>query len=375
MTPDEINQISAHIAQEFHRLRAARQQLRAAPNVASSSNPTITTAQHLAAALEGAGIAPKASKRLFGPVDEQNFLSRFASSLDLVLLYEDLDLQDKARQVIPVDTLHEEAHRLHAETPEKSFDRMLMHSLMAWFKKDFFKWVNQPPCDFCQGKTVGTGNATPTADDLKYGAKVVELYQCESCHKYTRFPRYNDPAKLLETRHGRCGEWANVFALCCKTMGFDTRYVVDFTDHVWTEVYDTTQNRWVHCDSCEGEGAYDTPLMYETGWEKKLTYVIAIGVYDVVDVTRRYSKNPDIWERRVLVDEQWIAPALKSIALNRRRMIPESLRLELACRDKEEEADLKSGGPPNATTSVLPGRQSGAPEWRDARGEMGKPSQ
>jgi peptide-N4-(N-acetyl-beta-glucosaminyl)asparagine amidase len=69
-------------------------------------------------------------------------------------------------------------------------------------------------------------------------------------------------------------------------------------------------------DSCEN--AYDTPLMYEGGWGKKLNYVIAISKEEWVDVTPRYTLNKMMTRmRRTQVPEDWLAQIL---ALQRERM-------------------------------------------------------
>lgn len=65
---------------------------------------------------------------------------------------------------------------------------------------------------------------------------VLKVYVCNNCRTNVPFPRYNDVAKLLETRRGRCGEWANCFTFLCRVLGWDARFVFDETDHVWTEV-------------------------------------------------------------------------------------------------------------------------------------------
>jgi len=76
----------------------------------------------------------------------------------------------------------------------------------------------------------------------------------------------------------------------CRALDMDARLVHDETDHVWTEVWSSTQNRWLHCDACEA--ILDSPYTYQAGWGKKLTYVIAFSRDEVQDVTWRYTQEP-----------------------------------------------------------------------------------
>lgn len=93
----------------------------------------------------------------------------------------------------------------------------------SWFK-GYFSWVNNAPCEHCgSASTTSQGGDRPKATEKAYGAGVVEVYKCNECSLLTRFPRYNHPGNLMETRRGRCGEWANAFTLCCISMGFEAR--------------------------------------------------------------------------------------------------------------------------------------------------------
>lgn len=65
--------------------------------------------------------------------------------------------------------------------------------------------------------------------------------------------------------------------------------MLDFTDHVWIEVWLPSLRRFVHVDCCER--ALDSPLMYESGWGKQLTYVLSFSRYGVIDATSRYTRK------------------------------------------------------------------------------------
>jgi hypothetical protein len=250
-------------------------------------------------------------------LQEKQLVDRLNGAKRTVMNAEDPNHQKNARDVIDYDYIHKKALEWMAkQREEKSIiddnndsyvdreDLAFLMGLLSWFKQSFFSWCNKPFCDnlFCpaafvgeNGKSLkehkhmtGIGMGKPTDIEKDGDASRVELYQCSECKQVTRFPRYNNPSTLLKTRTGRCGEWANCFFLICRSLNLDARYVLDFTDHVWVEVYLPSEERYVHLDSCEM--ALDVPLLYEHGWGKKLTYILSLSRNGIVDVTPKYSR-------------------------------------------------------------------------------------
>ncbi|OMO94927.1 Transglutaminase-like protein [Corchorus capsularis] len=235
---------------------------------------------------------------------------------DSLAKYEDPVYKEAARKTVPVDELKKKAllslKKEGNNNPSKNEqDHAFLLQLLFWFKGSF-SWVDLPPCDACGKETKALGvPGRPDASEISFGATRVSLFRCNHCSKVTRFPRFNDPNKLLETRKGKCGEWANCFTLYCRAFGYESRVVVDFTDHVWTECYSQVLGRWMHLDPCEAE--YDKPLLYEQGWGKKLNYVIAISKDGVYDVTKHYTRKWDeVLSRRTLATESFLVSILES---------------------------------------------------------------
>lgn len=306
---------------------------------------------------------------------ESDFMSNLKRDFERVLVYESPAIQEKARKVLPMQQLNDEARRKLAsinkgiaenDKPLDFQDCMLL-TLLAWFKKSFFKWFDAPTCPQCHKKMKATETHNPTQEELAWGGGRVEGYTCHPCGTKERFVRYNHPAKLLETRKGRCGEWANCFTLLCRTMGMDARYIHDHTDHVWTEVYSQSQSRWLHADCCENK--MDCPLMYEKGWGKKLDYVIAFSKDEIVDVTWRYTANiNEVVRRRTKCREAWLVSNLLDFNKRRQATFPEAKRRFLEQRLVTEVAEFFKS-PRALKDSENEGRSSGSLAWRLGRGE------
>ncbi|KAJ1290980.1 hypothetical protein BS78_02G284000 [Paspalum vaginatum] len=308
--------------------------------------------------------------------DGEVFRQKVEPYMHRILMYEDPVRQEEARKTVPICELEEKALVSLAKegnfNPSKDEENhAFLLQLLFWFKQSF-RWVNAAPCDSCGRDTSNVGMGTPLPLEIKFGASRVEIYRCNHCSSITRFPRYNDPRKLVQTRRGRCGEWANCFTFYCRTFGYDARLILDFTDHVWTECFSNLYGRWMHLDPCEG--VYDNPLLYEKGWNKKLDYVIAISKDGVRDVTKRYTRKwHEVLSRRTITSEGTVSAVLSSITGKYRTGLSTDALSVIENREKEESEELSRSAYLQVETGLsLPGRLSGSVEWRKARSELGQ---
>ena len=102
--------------------------------------------------------------------------------------------------------------------------------------------------------------------------------------------RHNEPLEIIAFGKGRCGEFSILFSALCLAHSYRARLILDMSDHVWTEVWDDNQERWIHVDPSEKR--VDDPLMYERGWMKNLTEIHAFENGNVENITENYKMPP-----------------------------------------------------------------------------------
>lgn len=102
-----------------------------------------------------------------------------------------------------------------------------------------------------------------------------------------RIKRHNIPKEILAYGKGRCGEFSILFTALCLAHNYRARIILDMSDHVWTEVWNEKERRWIHVDPSEKK--IDDPKMYERDWKKNLKEIYAFENGNMENVTARYK--------------------------------------------------------------------------------------
>eukprot|EP01062_Namystynia_karyoxenos_P001865 TRINITY_DN10647_c0_g1_i2.p1 TRINITY_DN10647_c0_g1~~TRINITY_DN10647_c0_g1_i2.p1 ORF type:complete len:354 (+),score=82.64 TRINITY_DN10647_c0_g1_i2:688-1749(+) len=282
--------------------------------------------------------------------------------------YVQLPLQVQCIEVVPLWRIAAEAREMDRSEP---FQLRLLRALAKWYKRAFFQWTMDIPCDECGGEAKSIGVDSPTNEELRFKASRVEIWECKKSPGHlTRFPRYNDPAKLLVTRRGRCGEFHNLFAAICTALGFDTRHCHAFFDHVWLEVWmpgrpeagpdAATRGRWLHVDA-EDIGK---PTLYAGwGWGSKINWIIGVsGDGCVADVTRRYTQKWDeVLQRRTSVDEGVLRRIIARFNCAAAMKMSAERRAVRALQAAAEQAELWPAAAAAAAAGPSPAEAEGRP--------------
>lgn len=315
--------------------------------------------------------------------EEEDFKRRIERSLDTVKAWDsDEELLRKCRDKIPWGKLRQE---LDGDIVPGivSLEHAFLKRLAKHFQTQVMTWVNQPPCSVCKTMEHMESRSTrppETDEELMGKASRVEVYECTKCGQTTPFPRYNSTKKLIETCSGRCGEYANLFGLYCRAAGFETRYILDWTDHVWTEVRlgGGGGDRWVMVDSCEG--VTDEFSMYEAGWGKNLSYIVALHPTHVMDVTPKYTRKfrtDDFQARRRSITtseaagDEILERINATLLKNLKEKDRESIKLAIA---REKALLSRESSIRDWARKYENGRTSGSLEWRSLRHETGNTS-
>ena len=200
-----------------------------------------------------------------------------------------------------------------ASVYEGKSDIELLRSITKWFaESSFMKYMEKPKCPYCQIPMMyEDSNGFPTQKEMDRGARHDRRYKCSKCQARKRIPLYENPETLLETREGMSCEFSIMLGTILRQFGFEIRIVKSSGfGYFWLEAYVESLQHYVHVD--ELSGIIDSPLQIEEGSKVRIQYVIAVGMYDCMDVTPRYTRNIDriLWDRNKKLPEEYFQQAI-----------------------------------------------------------------
>merc|ERR1719265_1198611 len=184
---------------------------------------------------------------------------------------------------------------------------------------------------------LGQVSCAPADDEPTDDCVYAEVRRCPNCEegggrgRFFEYSRFHGPLALFETKEnrgglmGQCEEFSRAAHALLASLGYDARYVLDFTDHVWIEVRLPTGSKdgqWLHADP--SEGILDQPLMYEKGWGKKLTMIFAFTPQYIEHITHKYTEDYEGTVARRGITDESLNALLKEVNYRLQNELPMS---------------------------------------------------
>lgn len=126
------------------------------------------------------------------------------------------------------------------------------------------------------------------------------------------------------------------------------------------------QKRWIHVDP--SDNIVDAPLMYQCGWKRNISYIIAYSRDDIQDVTWKYYNNHQgLLKNRTRCSEKELLKSIFLIREKRQKNCSKLRKRFLKMRTLNEVIQMLL--PRQPTDNEKKGRSSGSLSWKLSRGE------
>jgi hypothetical protein len=173
---------------------------------------------------------------------------------------------------------------------ERSADLALAAAALRHFREVLFAYDTDPRCRLCGAATAYIGNAQATRAEHERGVAFTQRFRCAECGTTTRTQRHTSLLPILRAGRGRTDEGAVLFAGVLTALGLRARLVWSVSDdRTWVEFFLSDRQAYV-CVDPESD-TIDQPRAIAAATQPRVSWIIAVGHAECVDVTLKYFPN------------------------------------------------------------------------------------
>lgn len=214
-----------------------------------------------------------------------------------------------------------------------------VQALLQWFQElPFTQEDGSIHCYHCETPTkmvLLPDRHRVSLEEHQKGAIYTIFFKCDKCGTILRVPRYAS-APFIKSNHVHFEEDSVfLFLSALKAVSIDSRIVFIPPSMFCIEFWSDEKQRYVHVDPYQN--IIDFPLVYQSEYQMRVLYAIAVGEFECLDVTSRYSVNP-----LFLVDIKTYMDVIKIKSTMYKTHIEPGKEKELAKRNELDTASMKT---------------------------------